>query len=171
MTFDPPLWLVALVAAAVGAAGAAGVTRDHYRAEIADIHSAQAREEAAAEKFARDWLAEAYQRGDRLSAELARAEAGLHKKTLEVSHALRRLTAGRPCLSGAATGLLNSTYTATAQTSVPQAAGAPAATDGATATDTDVGDWIAHAWDRYEACRARLDKLISYEEGVLHGHP
>lgn len=169
MSITPPLWLVALVAAAVGAAGAAGVARNHYRAEIADIHAAQARDEATASKVASEWVAAAVQRGDALSADLASTEADLARKSLEVSHALRKLTTGRPCLDGGAVGVLNRTYAPPAVAPVPAAAGTPAATDGATATDTDVGDWIAHAWDRYETCRGRLDKLISYEEGVPHG--
>lgn len=164
--FSPHLWLVALVASAIGAAGAGGMARNHYRAEIADIRAAQARDEAAAAKVAREWMEAAVQRGDALSADLSRSEADLARKSLEVSHALRRLTTGRPCLGGAATGVLNRAYAPPATAPVPQAAGTPDAADGTAATDTDVGDWIAHAWDRYEACRARLDKLISFEEGA-----
>lgn len=166
--FKPPLWLVALVAGAVSAAGAGWAVRAHYRAEIANIRAAQAREEAAAEKFAREWLTEAYQRGDALSAALAANESALQHKSLEVSHALRRLTVGRPCLDGAAVGVLNTAYAAPSAP-VPEAAGSPAAASGAAATDSDVGDWINLAWNRFETCRARLDKLIDYEQGENHG--
>lgn len=164
--FSPPLWLVAVVAGALGAASAAGVARNHYRAEIADIRAAQARDEAAAAKVAREWVEAAVVRGDALSADLSRSEADLARKSLEVSHALRKLTTGRPCLDGGVVGVLNRAYAPPAAAPVPAAAGTPVAADGAAATDTDIGDWIAHAWDRYETCRRRLDALITYNKGA-----
>lgn len=165
MSLALPLWLVALVAGSLGAATTGSLVRNHYRAEIADMRTAQAQDEAAAEAFAREWLSDAHARGDALSANLAATESALHRKSLEVSHALRRLTVGRPCLDGAAVGVLNATYAAT-PAAVPEAPGAPAATGGAVATDTDVGEWINLAWHRFETCRARLDKLIDYELGA-----
>lgn len=162
---NPPIWLVALVAAALGAAGAGGLARNHYRAEIADIHTAQAEGEAAAERFAREWLTDAHAHGDRLSADLARAESALNQKTMEVDRALRRLTTGRPCLDGPAVQLLNRTYTLATAPAVPSAASTSDAAGGAVATDTAVGEWINLAWSRFETCRTRLDKLIDYREG------
>lgn len=179
MTFSPPLWLVALVAAAVGAAGAASYVGNHYRAKIADYRTTQAREEAAAERLARERLAEATTRGNTLSADLLRSEASIHQLQQEVSRAARSHTTGRECLSAAAVRVLNQPAP-TAADHVPapsgraDAAGSPPATDpdidsaapdGPRASDSDIAGWIADARAAYDLCRGRLDQLITYEEG------
>lgn len=178
MTFAPPLWLVALVAAAVGAAGAASYVGSHYRAEIADIRATQAREEAAAERLAREKLAEATTRGNALSADLLRSEASIHQLQQEVSRAARSHTTGRECLSAGAVRVFNQPA-APAADAVPAAAGRAdaagaaaaadphidsAAPDGPRASDSDIAGWIADARAAYALCRGRLDQLITFEE-------
>lgn len=171
LPFKPPLWVLLAVAFVVGAAGSGYGVHLYYRAEIADLHTAQARAQAQTLGMAVGRIAAAARRGDELSAALATAESALTHKHQEVSDALRRnrLLTGRPCLDGGAVGVLNNAYAAPAA-AVPESPGAPAATGGAAATDTDVGEWINRAWASYDICRKRLDKLIDWEEGTEHEH-
>lgn len=159
-----PLWLVALVAAAVGAAAGGSVVSNHYRAEIADLRATQARDQAAAAEAARQRLRAAQARGDQLSAALTRTEATLEQRSQEASREIARRTTGRPCLNAATVRLLNRPDSPADPAPVPEAARTPAAEGGAAATDTDIAGWIDQAQRRHETCRARLGALIDWWE-------
>lgn len=110
-------------------------------------------------------LADAQSRGNHLTTRLADSQQRITQLEKEKHHAIKRLTTGRPCLSADAVRVLNQpSYTApTGLEPVPPPPGSAAAADGAFATDTDVGLWIASAKAQYDICRDRLDALIDFD--------
>lgn len=148
-----------------GSAASWYVTRNHYQAELSNALAVEATSKAAAQTQALKRLAAANKSGNELSARLAATESALSQKNMELSHAVTRFTTGRPCLDGRAVRLLNSSANS-AGIPMPEATITPDASDGASATDTDVAEWIGHAQGQHETCRARLDALIDFEEGM-----
>ena len=165
-----PLLIALLAGLGAGAGGGWFITDAVLSAEIAQIKTAQAEAEAAAEKQYRERFAAEQQRGDGLSAQLAQAETQLTQRTLEVSRAVTKVTTGKRCLDSAAVRLLNRSA-ADHDSAVPQAAEPPAAESTAIATDTDVAGWIGGAQYQYDICRARLDGLIDFEKGRPDDRP
>lgn len=160
----PTGWLCA-AAFGVGLAAGAVPVKWYYQAQIGDLTTTHAKEQASAERQARQRLQAAQTRGDALTTRLALTESALATKTLEVSHALQKVTTGRPCLGLAAVRLLNGAPE-DQPGAMPPAAGQPAAADAAVATDTDVAGWINTARGQYDTCRGRLDALIDFETGA-----
>lgn len=109
-----------------------------------------------------DDLTEAEAIGRQLQARVAAAETERDQITQEKTDAIRRLTAGRPCLDRAAVRVLNDASLKPAR--LPEAAGQPLPADAAFATDTDVGLWAAGARRAYDTCRGRLDAIADFYE-------
>lgn len=130
--------------------------------EIARIERAHAEQRAHDAEAAAAEIAEAVRRGNELAARVAAAESTRDTALQETKDALRRVTTGRPCLSGPAVRLLNDS--AGLKPAVPATPGQPAVTDAAVATDTDVGEWIAGAIRHYDTCRGRLAAVADFYE-------
>ena len=161
-----PVQLVAALAIAVAAGGAAWTYQaSHYTAQIAIIQrdhatAAQATTEANARHLVRVW-----ERGDNLAAQLASQQTHISQLHQEHTHAIKRLTTGRPCLSADLVRVLNTTQPAATgrPDALPTPTSGPAATDAsAFATDADVGNWAASARHQYAECAARLGSLIEW---------
>ena len=151
--------VLALVAALIFAAGwlAEGWRKD---AEIGRLERAHAEERARDAEAAAEDIAAAVKRGDALAARVAAAETARDTALEETRDALRKVTTGRPCLSGPAVRLLNDP--AGLRQPVPAPAGQPALADAAFATDTDVALWAAAARRSYDTCRGRLDAIADF---------
>ena len=149
---------------AIGAAGAAVGTSLYYRAELAQQQADHAEAARTAAEAASARLAEAETRAEALSGALAHTEQTLNHTALEATREIPRVTTGRPCLGPGAVRLLNRGPGAGAG-AVPEAAGTPAAAGASAASDTDVAGWIVGAQQQHASCRARLDALITFEEG------
>ena len=139
----------------------AGWTANGWRknVEIERIERAHADQRARDAVAAADEIAAAQQRGDTLAARVAAAETTRDTAHQETQHALRKVTTGKPCLSGPALRLLNH---AAGPAAVPAPAGQPAGADAAFATDTDVAEWAAYARRSYDTCRGRLDAVRDF---------
>jgi len=129
-------------------------------AEIERIERAHADQRARDAVAAADEIAAAQKRGDTLAARVAATETTRDTALQETQHALRKVTTGKPCLSGSALRLLNGA--AGLKPAVPAPAGQPAGADAAFATDTDVAEWAAHARRSYDTCRGRLDAVRDF---------
>lgn len=153
---------IAVFAACLTVAAATGWTINGWckDAEISKLKEDQAQASAQAATEARQRLEAAQARGDALQTRLAAAEIARKTQVEETSRELKRLTSGRPCLSGAAVRLLNQPGLRLGARSAP--AGQPAAADAASATDTDLGLWMAAAIGQYGECRDRLQALIDW---------
>jgi methionine-rich copper-binding protein CopC len=99
---------------------------------------------------------------NQIVAEVTKQEQEIQRLNKEKNDALRKLTVGRPCLSGAAVRVLNSPGQPAGP--VPDAGPEPLPADAAFATDTDVGQWIADAQESYDTCRGRLAGIASFYE-------
>lgn len=153
---------VALLLGGVFSAGAyAGYKLEHTRGQAAELASQQA---AEAQYKA------AVQRGDELSGRLAAAQSAIQVRTVERIKYVPQVTSGRECLSAAAVGVLDGSAPGL---KLSQAAGEPVAADAAAsaASDRDVADWVAGAEDQYEQCAARLNSLVTFEQGKDDGTP
>ena len=107
----------------------------------------------------------ANERADTLAASLAATEINLEKLNQEKADAVRSLTAGRRCLDSAAVRVLNERLPAHINGgAVSEAAGKFVSTDAAFASDTDLGEWIAHAWRQYDPCRDRLGAIADFNK-------
>jgi len=149
--------IAALAALLVTAGWTANGWRKNVEIErIERVHADQRARDAVA---AADEIAAAQQRGDTLAARVAAAETTRDTALQETQHALRKVTTGKPCLSGPALRLLNG---AAGLAAVPAPAGQPAGADAAFATDTDVAEWAAHARRSYDTCRGRLDAVRDF---------
>lgn len=107
-------------------------------------------------------------RGDILADNLAKAEAKIVTRTVEVIKYVPKYTTGAPCLSAAAVdglqpgggqGLRQPAGKPDAEDAVATAADQPERY----ATDTDIAYWIAEANQSYETCALRLSGLIDFE--------
>lgn len=141
---------------------AAGWAVEGWRkdAEIDRLHAAYSEERARAAADAAAELKAAVTRGNELAARTAAAEATRDTALEETRNALRKVTTGKPCLSGAAVRLLNDA--AGFKTDLPAATGQPAGADAPVATDTDVALWAAHARRSYDTCRGRIDAVRDF---------
>lgn len=155
---------IVVFAACLAAAAAAGWAINGWRkdAEISGLKEDQAKASAKAADEARQRLEAAQARGDALQNQLAAAETARKTQLEETSREIKRLTSGRPCLSGAAVRLLNQPGLRLG--TVPAPAGQPAAADATSATDTDLGLWIATAIGQYDTCRERIDALRAFHQ-------
>ena len=93
-----------------------------------------------------------------LTAQVLQADAARQAAEKEHEHAIRKLAAGRPCLSGELTRLLNQQAGMRSANHAAAPRGAGGAPAGA-AADSDVALWIGGAIERYDGCRARIDAL------------
>lgn len=101
---------------------------------------------------------------NRLSDQLAQAEGRITIKNVEVIKHVKDLTTGRDCLGPAAVSLLQPGNSQGLRTPT----GKPdAESSGASATDTDIGYWIAEANQHYDTCAARQNALIDWEESQV----
>jgi hypothetical protein len=141
------------LAKAEGDAALSGLRRD-----IADREN-----QATAAALARFKAAQA--RGDALESRLATAEAARKTQALEHARELKRLTTGRPCLNAGTVRLLNEPTERDFSAVLPATTGGTDATDGASASDTDVAGWIDGARRQYDVCRGRLGALIDWYQG------
>ena len=123
--------------------------RDHAEAAAADA-------ERAAEV-----ITAALVRGNELTARVAAAEQSRDAALQETQDALRKITTGKPCLSGAAVRLLNEAA-GFKQSGVPTAASEFAGADAPAASDTDVALWAAQCRRGYDTCRGRIDALNAF---------
>ncbi len=145
---------------------------------LRDAQAAQAY--ADAERKNRERLQAAQAAADQAVATAqARADAA-NRKTLEITHELAQVTTGRPCLGAAARSLLEQSpaFGHRPGLRLPQAAASPAATAAAAtpdpshsqpqpvSTDRDLANWITQASALYETCRARIDGLREWADGV-----
>lgn len=129
-------------------------------AEIERIERAHAEQRARDAEAAADEITAAVKRGNELAARVTAAESTRDIALQETRDALRKVTTGRPCLSGPAVRLLNES--AGLKPALPATPGQPAVTDAAAATDTDVGEWIAGAIRHYDTCRGRLAAVADF---------
>lgn len=98
-------------------------------------------------------------RAEVLSDKLAKAESRVITKTIEVIKHVKSVTTGRDCLGPAAVSLLQPGNSQ----GLRQPTGEPdAESPGASATDTDIGYWIAEANQQYDTCAARQHALIDW---------
>jgi prophage endopeptidase len=149
--------IVAVIAVLLFAAGwvTEGWRKD---AEIDRIKLAHANERADAERATAAVITAALKHGNELAARVTAAESTRDTALQETQDALRKITTGKPCLSGAAVRLLNdSNGLKAAVPAVPS--GESARADAAVATDTDVAQWVAYAIRSYDTCRGRLDAI------------
>jgi hypothetical protein len=186
---------VSILAAAV-ACFSLGWTANGWRweARVSAIEKAvsadaASRAEAVSEALERARALEA--RGDAIAARLLAAEAAQTRLGKEKDDAIRALAAGRPCLAGPLVGLLNGSSGSGAGLRLPPASGgaapaasAPAADPGrsggiaaphaslrpppplGSASDTAVALWARNARDAHDACRARINALREFHEGM-----
>lgn len=130
-------------------------------AEIDRIERAHAEQRADDARAAAEVITAALKRGEDLLVRVAAAESTRDIALQETRDALRKVTTGKPCLSGAAVRLLNeSNGIKAAVPAVPP--GEPARADAAVATDTDVAQWVAYAIRSYDTCRGRLDAIADF---------
>lgn len=156
---------------------AAGWTAADWRAgvEIARLKQARAEGNERAVTEINSKLTKALERGDDLAARLAASELNQSILEEEKKSEIRRLTTNRPCLSHAAVSVLNrpDLPNGAKPGAVAEAPGQPVSTDAAFATDTDLGEWIAHAWRQYDSCRDRLGAIADFYKttGDSDGNP
>lgn len=152
--------IVAVIAVLIFAAGwqVEGWRKD---AEIDRIHLAHANERAEDSRAATEVITAALKHGNELAARAAAAETARDLALEETRDALRKVTTGRPCLSGAAVRLLNDAA-GIKPPDLPGAAGQSAGADAGAASDTDVALWAAHARRSFDTCRGRIDALAEY---------
>lgn len=154
----------AILAAIAAAVFASGWTVNGWRLsnKLADLQRAHAEQETAAAEESAGRLAVAVARGDVLSAKVAAVESRFNTLTQEKEDAVRRLTVGRPCLGSAVVRVLNQPAPSLKPPDVPQTTSSPVPADGAFATDSDVGLWIASAQRSYNTCRARIQAVADF---------
>lgn len=154
-------------ALAAAAAALAAWTAQGWRmdAALADLRNSHTQAQADLTERNAKHLARVWERGDELATTLASQQTRINQLHQEHTHAIKRLTTGRACLSAELVGVLNRTQPATTDGSdaMPTPTGSPASADaGAFATDADVGNWTASARHQYAECAARLGSLIEW---------
>lgn len=162
---SPDIVKAVIVAAFAAALFFAGWQVEGWRkdGEIDRIERAHAEQRARDAEAAAEEIAAATKRGNELAAAAAAAEAARDTALEETRDALRKVTIGKPCLSGAAVRLLNDAA-GLKPAPLPTAAGQPAGADAAAASDTDVALWAAHARRSYDTCRGRLAAIAEFHE-------
>jgi hypothetical protein len=156
--------LVVLTAFLIGAALAGVFERAVKNAEIADLNAAWKAEKAKAAESTLARVSAANVRADKLAGQLAESESARQTQAQENQREIRRLTTGRPCLSGAVVRLLNTPNGLTGR-ALPKAASEPVRADAAAATDTDVALWADFARRAYDTCRGRLQAIADFYAG------
>lgn len=164
-----------LMAIAIGAGATWPLARAPLQGQIADLRTentdlrqthAESVRMAILAVSAR--LQSAQAAGDKASQRLAAALAQTAQLTQEKRDALKLATTGRACLSERAVRLLNGEHAGPTGTSphagVPAPTSEPAATGAASATDSDVSEWIAGAQQKHQACRDQVDALIGWHQ-------
>lgn len=154
-----------IIAAFAALLFAAGWVTEGWRkdAEIDRIERAHAEQRARDAEVAAEEITAATKRGNELAARAAAAEATRDTALEETRNALRKVTTGKPCLSGAAVRLLNESGGLKAA-DLPTTPGQPVGADAAFATDTDIALWAAHARRSFDTCRGRVDALREFFE-------
>lgn len=133
-------------------------------AEIAGLKLTHATQQRVAAEAALLDFQGAQARADQLQNRLAAADRSRQTQALEHAREIKRLATGRPCLNAGLVGLLNGAA-GTGSAAVSEAAGEPAATAAAAASDSDVAGWIDHAQRQYDACRDRVQALSDFHQG------
>ena len=97
-----------------------------------------------------------------IATKLASDRARLDQQARDRKDALRKVTTGVMCFSGAAVRVLNSPTGTVSD--VPKASGQPSRADPGepSASDRDVGDWISEARKSYADCVKRRQALIDF---------
>ncbi|MCK9386128.1 MAG: hypothetical protein M0Q15_16075 [Nevskia sp.] len=110
-------------------------------------------------------LAAETRRADSLAAQLVAAEGRIVTKTVKVIRYVPSVTAGTPCLSGAAVGLLQPG----SDWGLVETPGQPAGESPAhlAASDRDVAYWIADANRLYETCAERMNALVAWHGATV----
>lgn len=132
------------------------------KAEVAAVQQHMIRSQATQAEHASRKLLESQARSDQLTNALNAAARRAANTQEKLNAELRRATAGRTCLDQPALRLLDGAHGL--RVAVPAAGRGAVAADGAVATDTDVGTWIARVGQQYDECRARLDALIEWHQ-------
>ena len=145
------------------AAGGGWLMANYKNVEIAELERERAEENDRSTRAANKNLQAAVLLGDALSARVAAAESARQTLFEENTHAIRRLTSGRPCLGSAAVRLLNDA-TGLRPVAVPAPTGQPTEPDATFATDTDIGLWAASARRQYDTCRGTLQAVADFFE-------
>jgi hypothetical protein len=167
MTRTLYLYLALIVASA---AFTYKVTSNHYRLQIANIETTQAKAVADTERANTDILRAAQSLADVLSNSLANSEVAINKLTLEKTREIHHYATGNICFNAELSGLLNRTYSTLnntpSATSTPDAENgtqpAPPETPAEPLTDTDVAEWVTYAQGEYATCSGRLAALIDF---------
>ena len=153
--------LLLLAVACLGAAGGYRMGQAPLQVELANLRTQHAETERLRSSAVARELQTAQERGHNLSTQLAQRQQTITTLERKRHVALQPYLSGRPCFDSRAVGVLNND-TDSATSGMPQTTRASDATDGAFATDTDVGSWITHAKAAYADCTARLDALIDW---------
>ena len=160
-----PRLVVLAVTAALAAGGAWRYQANKYERLLAEQRTEHATAQAELTERNARRLVRVWERGDSLAAQLATQHTHISQLNQEHTHAIKRLTTGRACLSADLVGVLNRTQPATTARPdpVPTPPSGAAATNAASfATDADVGNWTASARHQYAECAARLGALIEW---------
>ena len=157
------------IAAAVAALAAWTVQGWRMDSALATLRNSHTQAQADLTERNAKHLARVWERGDELATTLASQQTRINQLHQEHTHAIKRLTTGRACLSADLVRVLNTTDPAATDRpdALPPPTSSPAATDApAFATDADVSTWAATARRDYAECAARLGALIEWHGPV-----
>jgi hypothetical protein len=165
-----PIPIISLaIAAAVSALAAWTVQGWRMDSALATLRNSHTQAQADLTERNAKHLARVWERGDELATTLASQQTRINQLHQEHTHAIKRLTTGRACLSADLVRVLNTTDPAATDRpdALPPPTSSPAATDApAFATDADVSTWAATARRDYAECAARLGALIEWHGPV-----
>lgn len=174
----------AVLCVAAGFAGGYSWEHRARQAEVEQIRADVARREAQAAEDARRRIEAAQAAAEAAIAERDRRLHALDATNTRLRNDIKTATTGRPCLSGDARRVLHGAPAFKPGLSAPAAgalgaAAAAAADTGqpaeqhaeqpAESSDADVAGWIIDAAALYEQCRARIDAIRQWSNGVSHG--
>ena len=123
--------------------------------QIAELQEGYANERARAAQARLYELQRWQKRAHDAEAAQAQSEQAAVAASEEKERAIRRLTAGRPCLDGAVVRVLNQPA-GLKPADLPTVAAEPGGADAGFATDTDVALWAASCRRHYDTCRGRI---------------
>lgn len=153
--------LAGLLALILGAAACGWVGYQIGQRDVAALQRQHSAEQLAAADAAARLLADAQDRADVLTIELAVARAESDRISLELKNEIPRVTDGRACLREPALRVLDRAPGLSVHVP-PAASGAAAADAGRVATDTGLASWAIDAGGQYAECARRLDALIRW---------
>lgn len=133
-----------------------------------DLERQQAYQRELEARDAKLATAQAY--ADSLVSVIMKRDEELEQTKKEHQDAIKKLTTGRPCLSGELVGVLNSGGNTPVPPAQSNSGGQPAAGEAATrvATDTDIALWVAEVRPLYAQCVSRLEAWQTlYQEKKL----